>query len=455
MSTEQEDLTMGQFLKSKEGRGTLVTVIVVLVLVLVVGWYIWGSIFGGSGDGQPTAQDLAGGGSSTVNTRSEREITADLTSQNMTEEAKGIAREFNDQTATDDRLHPVPTVDDIQKVDVAGVPKEGSESEPGQPKGIPPLRDFPTPSGVPTENSTTQRQRQVSSQGRDMQRARERAAEELRRQRREAAMNMVRVYESASASGSMSFKSTSQDGEGESLARVERNADGSTQFRRAGEGDSQSGANQCEYPVVKGGDIRYAINSIALNTDFKGPVKVEFLEGNLKGWIGMGSFELNEFGAKMKVMVDRLIDPTGKSHEATGYVLDPETTLWATASDVDYHIIYRYGGYGLGTVLEGFTALAEARATRSERVGVNGDVQTEYREPDGKQVTWTLLGAFSDLWTEAFRDNFNRPITVTLDPSAELGVLFEDSVCISKSDAAYQLVEIEQIRRAGFSDPVQ
>lgn len=453
MSTEQEDLTMGQFLKSKEGRGVLVTVIVVLILVLVVGWYIWGSIFGDPGDAQPAAQDLAGGGSSTANTRSQREITTDLTSQNMTEEAKEIAREFNDQTVEDDRLHPLPTVDDIQKVDVPGIPKDGSES--GQPTGIPPLRDFPSPSGVSTENSTAQRQRQVSSQERDMQRARERAAEDLRRQRREAAMDMVRVYESASASGSMSFKSTSQDGEGESLDRVVRNTDGSTEFLGAGEEGSQSGANECEYPVVKGGDIRYAINSIALNTDFKGPVKVEFLEGNLKGWIGMGSFELNEFGAKMKVMVDRLIDPTGKSHAATGYVLDPETTLWATASDVDYHIIYRYGGYGLGTVLEGFTALAEARATRSERVGVNGDVQTEFREPDGKQVTWTLLGAFSDLWTDAFRDNIDRPITVTLDPNAELGVLFQDSVCISKSDAAYQLVEIEQIRRAGFSDPVQ
>jgi hypothetical protein len=136
-------------------------------------------------------------------------------------------------------------------------------------------------------------------------------------------------------------------------------------------------------------------------------------------------------------------------------VLDPETTLWATASDVDYHIIYRYGGYGLGTILAGFSELADARETRSTRVGVNGDTQTEFREPDGKQITWRLLGSFSQLWEEAFRDNINRPITVTLDPNAELGVLFRDSVCISKQDPVYRFVEMKQIRREGFSDPVQ
>lgn len=451
---DQEEKSMGQFLKSKEGRSTLVTVIVVLILTLGVGGYVWGSIFGSPSNNEVTAEDLAGGGSSTVNTRSQQVITADLTSDHTTEEAQEVARQFNRQTEIDDRLHPIPTADDVHKVDVPGVPGQNPESESEQVTGIPPLRDFPTPAGVPTEN-TSQNQRQANTQDREMQRQRERSAEELRRSRREAALGMVKMYESASKSGSMAFNSTSQDAQGDSLARVERNAEGETRFLRAGEGGSQSSAGQCEYSVVKGGDIRYAVNSIALNTDFKGPVKVEFLEGNLKEWIGMGSFELNEFGAKMMVTVDRLIDPTGKSHETTGYVLDPETTLWAMASDVDYHIIYRYGGFGLGTVLEGFTALAEVRATRSERVGVNGAVLTEYREPDGKQVTWTLLGAFSDLWTEAFRDNINRPITVTLDPNAEIGVLFEDSVCISKSDAAYQLIEVEQIRRAGFTDPVQ
>lgn len=457
MSADNEEVTMTKFLLSKEGRGTLITVVIVIALTLGVGYYVWGSIFSGQGNDRPTAENLAGKGSTTVSTRGQRDMTADLTSNNMTEEARTIARKFNDKTVGDDSLHPIPTADDIQFVDVPGIPKntdaDSNKSELEQATKIKPLDTYQAPPGVPTVNGGYRGSGQANSTERDQLRQRQISAKELARARLEAASGVIQIYQQPPTSGSMAFSQESKDDNGgDKLARVAMNDKGETSFQGS---EKEQQATECEYPVVKGGDIRYAVNAIALNTDFEGPVKVEFLDGDLKGWIGMGSFELNEFGAKMKVTVERLIDPVGGSHEATGYVLDPETTLWAAASDVDYHIIYRYGGYGLGTVLAGFTELAEARKVRSERVGSNGDVQTEYREPDGKQITWTLLGAFSELWEKAFKDNINRPITVTLAPDEELGVLFEDSVCISKTDPAYQLIEVKQIRRQGFSDPVK
>jgi cytoskeletal protein RodZ len=443
---------MKEFLVSKEGRGTLIAVIVVIAITLGVGYYVWGAIFASDENQRTTAEDIAGGGSSTVSTRGQQDIRADLTSENMTEEARGIADEFNQQSATDDSLHPIPTANDVQRVAVPGVPQESQDqrSELEQATDIEPLAP---PPGVPTQADSRQRN-EADRNRQNVSRQRQRMAEEMMRARRDAASGLIQTYEQPPASASMAFTSGNNgEGQGDTLARVARNEDGDTEFQRS-ETNAQQ-ASECDVPLLRGGDIRYAVNGIALNTDFEGPVKVEFLDGKIKGWIGMGSFQLNEFGAKMKVMVERLIDPTGRSHDVTGYVLDPETTLWATRSDVDYHIIYRYGGYGLGTVLAGFSELAEARKTRSERVGPNGATQTEYREPDGKQITWTLLGAFSELWETAFKDNINRPITVTLDPNEELGVLFEDSLCLSESHPATKLVQTEQIRRAGFSDPVQ
>jgi len=455
--SDQQDMSMGQFLFSKEGRGTLIMVVSVILVTLFAGYYVWGSIFSSSDNQQTTAEDIAGGGSSTVTTRSQQNIQADLTSENMTDEARSVAEQFNEQTATDDRLHPVPTADDVQRVAVPGIPKEGEADAQSELERETTLRPLTRAPGTPGDRNNRSSQNQQGTADTRAQRAeRDRMAEEYMRARREAASGLIRTYEQVPASASISFSSGSDgNGEGDNLARVARDSEGNTRFEKANSNGSQN-ESQCEYPLVKGGDIRYAVNSIALNTDFQGgPVKVEFLDGKLKGWIGIGSYELNEFGAKMMVMIEQLIDPTGGKHEVTGYVLDPETTLWATASDVDYHIIYRYGGYGLGTILAGFSELADARETRSTRVGVNGDTQTEFREPDGKQITWRLLGSFSQLWEEAFRDNINRPITVTLDPNAELGVLFRDSVCISKQDPVYRFVEMKQIRREGFSDPVQ
>ncbi|MFB2350905.1 hypothetical protein, partial [Priestia megaterium] len=106
------------------------------------------------------------------------------------------------------------------------------------------------------------------------------------------------------------------------------------------------------------------------------------------------------------------------------------------------------------TILSAFSELADNRATQSEITTPEGAQSTVYRDPDGKQVTWTVLGEFSRLFEEAFRDNINRPITVTLDPEEEAGVLFENTVCELNTEITQRRNEAEQRRAQGFMDPL-
>jgi len=125
------------------------------------------------------------------------------------------------------------------------------------------------------------------------------------------------------------------------------------------------------------------------------------------------------------------------------------------ASDVDRHIIYRYGGFGLGTILSAFSILAENRAQESQIVTPDGTVATSNREPDTKQVVWTMLGEFGRLFEESFRDNINRPITVTLDPGEEAGVLFENTVCEIDSQITRDRRDLEKRAALGLADPLR
>jgi len=280
--------------------------------------------------------------------------------------------------------------------------------------------------------------------------------EEYRNRRMQAAVELVNFESQPSAISSLSFAANSSGSDAPKPARIERRSNGSgatNTFVGSDEGGSSGGT--CEAPLVKGGEIRYAVSDIALNTDFQGPVRVSFLDGDLRGYIGMGSFELNELGARMKLRIEQIFDPDGVGYSVSGYGLDPETTLWAQASNVDRHIIYRYGGFGLGSVLSAFQILAENRATISEVNTENGATVTQNRDPDGKQVTWTVLGEFGELFEEIARDAINRPITVTLDPNEEMAVLFEDTVCRIDNETNEQRRTLERRRSMGFGDPLQ
>lgn len=451
MSDEQSTV---KFLLSKEGRGILVGTIILVAVVGVVGVFTYNSLFGSDDPRQDSNPQRDGATARAGETRikaSSSDIRTNSTSQNLNTEARGALDQYNDQ-ADEFGLMPIPTPDNVSLVPVVPSSSTGGERTPAAGSA---------PSNIATDGersrSAAQQRSTLTPDEIKAERERMRASEsvlvEHRSARLEAAYAVLATYQEPPASASFAFssvKDASQKDTGD-LDRVSRNDDGTAGFIKGSSGRS---GNECSVPLIKGGQIRYAQTDIALNTDFQGPVRMTFLDGKIAGYTGMGSFELNELGAKMKLKINTLFDPDGQQYSVSGYVLDPNTTLWAMASDVDRHIIYRYGGFGLGTILSSFAILADNRAKQSEIITPEGAQSTTYRDPDGKQVTWTVLGEFSRLFEEAFKDNLNRPITVTLEPNEEAGVLFENTVCELDTKITRDRKEAELKAQAGFSDPI-
>lgn len=457
------------FLFSREGRPILIGSAIAIALFGAIGYYSYSALYPSEPDSQAMTEEQrqarqAAAGSSQVRATRESSGPTNLTSDGLTPEQREALRLYNEQASAEGRLGQ-PTPDDVVliPVDTDSGEDEQQEETPQQAQADQqpnlPGNQNAQP-GNPNLPQMTEQERRAHA--RETQRQREaRAAAMMReiteyRNRRMAAANeVINLYAAPPGLAGVAFGGS--EGGNDKLPRaasIQRDANGQGQLDR-GEGTAGAmTAGQCEVPLIKGGEIRYAQTDIALNTDFRGPVRMTFLDGNLRGYIGMGSFELNELGAKMLLRIDRLFDPDGQEYSVSGYVLDPETTLWAMSSDVNRHIIYRYGGFGLGTILSAFSKLADNRATQSEITTPEGAQSTVYRDPDGKQVTWTVLGEFSRLFEEAFRDNINRPITVTLDPEEEAGVLFENTVCELNTEITQRRNEAEQRRAQGFMDPL-
>ncbi|ONF42566.1 hypothetical protein BTO32_15270 [Marinobacter lutaoensis] len=476
-----------QYLRSKEGRPAFIGVLISAVLVPVIFFYAFEYLYGD--DAQPrevTEEQRQAAGSSAVNATGKK-AEGKLTSPDLTPEARAALEEYNRKAYEEGRMGQ-PTPDDVVYIDVDEnglpvdrqkesqasdvAPEQNPESENTMPdlpgndsasaltigRPDPGVRRTVGENGIDTRMDGLTREQQEQRLNMTPDRLKLALAEhkEYRTRRMDAAVQLIDTMGQPPAIASLSFARDKGEGRLPEPARVERvggnTGNGDTRFVESEKSGSHGGV--CTYPLVKGGEIRYAVSDIALNTDFQGPVRVTFLDGNLAQYIGLGSFELNELGARMKLKIERIFDLDGNSYNVSGYVLDPETTLWALASDVDYHIIYRYGGFGLGTIMSAFQVLAENRATVTEVTNPDGGTVTQNRDPDGKQITWTMIGEFSELFEEAFRDNINRPITVTLDPNEEVAVLFEDTVCELES-AAKKRLEARDFRYSkGIGDPI-
>lgn len=462
------DQSTKDYLLSREGRPILIGSALAIALFGAIGYYSYNALYPSTSEPQQmTEQEQQArreqAGQSMVRATNDNTGTTNLTSESLSPEQREALELYNRQASAEGRMGQ-PTPDDVVLIPIENDSEEPQTNErtpsPGENQGAQPNLPGTQSQEVPgLPQMSEQERRALKKENQRLREAQKQAVmaetAEYRSRRFESANEIVGLYSAPAPLASVSFN---EAGAGESkyprAASLQRTADGKSSLN---EGDGTAGSmsgGQCESPLIKGGEIRYAQTDIALNTDFRGPVRMTFLDGNLSGYVGMGTFELNELGAKMLLRIDRLFDPDGQEYSVSGYVLDPETTLWAMSSDVDRHIIYRYGGFGLGTILSSFAKLADNRATQSEITTPEGAQSTVYRDPDGKQVTWTVLGEFSRLFEEAFRDNIDRPITVTLDPEEEAGVLFENTVCELNTDITKRRKEAEKRRAEGFMDPL-
>lgn len=185
-----------------------------------------------------------------------------------------------------------------------------------------------------------------------------------------------------------------------------------------------SSTNQCANPIERAGAMAMATTDIALNSDVEGPVSVTIRNGRLRNAILIGEFERKD--EYLRLSLKRMVLPD-QTVPIEAIALDVETTLNAVSGDVDRHILYRYGWWGLGTVLKAYGAAGEA-AAQGETYVSDGVVVNDVQADANDQLLIGLGSLGRDIGS-VMQDRLNRPITVSLNVGDEVGVFFLNDVC--------------------------
>lgn len=172
-------------------------------------------------------------------------------------------------------------------------------------------------------------------------------------------------------------------------------------------------------PGLKVGDILQAVNRVSLDSDAPGPAMVEVVTGPYKGAKVVGSFQrLNEH---LVLKFSELAAKDGSIYTIEGYAIDPKTDRTAVRSNVDRHLLARWGGLVAASFLEGFGDAVSRSGTSSYASAYgSGLFVPNY---DLRDETWIAAGKVGERVANVMDRNFNQVPTVTLDSGTLMGVL--------------------------------
>lgn len=212
---------------------------------------------------------------------------------------------------------------------------------------------------------------------------------------------------------------------------------------------SQAPAQDTEAPaaamrIARMTDRFYAVSDIALSSKVEGDVSLTVLNGVLAGAKLKGT--ANRADNYMKLSLTEALLADGRECAIQAVALDRKTTLAAVRSGVDHHIIYRYGFWGLGVVMQAIGAGASAVAPKETIITDNGIIVTE--ESDTNREIRVAIGELGRQTGEEFKQALRTPPTVYVDRHEEMGVFLAKSIlssdCRSIEDEPYQLVNFNR-----------
>lgn len=177
----------------------------------------------------------------------------------------------------------------------------------------------------------------------------------------------------------------------------------------------------------------YAVTNIALNTDYQGPVWMTVV-GNYKKWPALSGAsllgEMVNLGEKVRLELKTMKLQDGRTLKINAIALDPETTYAAAASDVDHHYLYRYGWWGVGTLMG---AIGKAVESSSSTIAVDDGTVISSSSLDGTEEVLVAAGELGSELSKTFQDRLSRPVTVRINQGEPLGVFFLDDVLDSNN----------------------
>lgn len=188
-------------------------------------------------------------------------------------------------------------------------------------------------------------------------------------------------------------------------------------------------------PLIKAGEVIFAVLDTGVNTDEPSPVLARVVHGKFKGakLIGSVSKSDNQFAEKVILNFNSMNSPQyEKSISVSMVAIDPDTARTAIASDVDHHYLLRYGSLFASSFMEGFGQAISEQGTVSQQSGSGDSSSTTTTKPKltGKEQFFSALGNVGSKWAEVVGENYDRPITISVDAGTGIGLLVLQDITV-------------------------
>lgn len=184
-------------------------------------------------------------------------------------------------------------------------------------------------------------------------------------------------------------------------------------------------------PVIKAGDIMFAVLDTAVNSDEPGPVLATIVSGKYKGAKLIGG--LQPLGQKAQKIVlsfrTMSLNSVEKTISINAVAIDPNTARTALSSDTNNHYLVRYGSLFASSFLEGLGQVIQTSGSKIF-VNSNGSTTIDNTGLDTAEKVMSAFGKVGQQWGQAIAPEFNRPPTIKVYSGVGLGILFTQDVTI-------------------------
>lgn len=218
-------------------------------------------------------------------------------------------------------------------------------------------------------------------------------------------------------------------------------------------------AKQQEAPIIKAGDIVFAVLTTGVNSDEPSPVMATILSGPLKGGKLVGSIQktadLPGTNGPTKVILNfnvMSIPSAPASVPVNAVAIDPDTARTALASDVDHHYLSRYGSVFAAAFLQGYGNAIQSSGSQV-LIGPLGNTTVTTGDLTGVQEVAAGFGQVGQEWGNQLQDALDRQNTITVNAGISIGILFLSDVRLNESNYATPAMSQSQVATLAVNAP--
>lgn len=208
--------------------------------------------------------------------------------------------------------------------------------------------------------------------------------------------------------------------------------EGASAGKHARSSGGNGGHMASSQPVIRAGQVIFAVLDTSVNSDQPGPILATIVSGRFNGAKLIGSFTKPENADKMVISFNMMSVPgAAKTTPINAYAIDPNTARTALASRVDHHYLLRYGALFASTFIEGFGNAFQSAGTTVTIGGTGGVSSTTVTNGVGRSVLENAvigLATVGKNWGQVAMRQVDTPVTVDVYSGTGIGILFTQDV---------------------------